>query len=190
MLALHGSARPRGNSWTLLDQAVTASREVRPDLQVETVRAYEARVDPCIACGECEEDSVGCARKGDGWAQVETALREADVFLMASPVYFMGLPAPVKAIIDRLQAMWWYRERGGQVATNQGPSRRAGLILVAAGEDNVFRPSRRMAVAAFNTLGFQLEGELLVGGVEGPGEASNRPDVLAQARDLGARLVA
>ena len=108
MVAIHGSARPTGNSRMLLDVAVARAREISPDIEVELVRAYSANVDPCIACVGCSEDQVGCTVGGDGWHQIEGILRSADILLISSPVYFMGLPAPVKAIVDRLQALWWY----------------------------------------------------------------------------------
>jgi multimeric flavodoxin WrbA len=190
MVAIHGSARREGNSRTLLDEAVSAAREARPDLEVTVVRAYEADVGPCLACEGCNEEEAGCSVGGDGWHEVEGMLRSADVLLLASPVYFMGLPAPVKSIVDRLQALWWHRERGGRVATNEGPFRRSGLILVAAGDEAVFKPSRRVALAALNTLGFELRGELLAGGLEGPDDAASREDLVRRARELGHNLVA
>jgi multimeric flavodoxin WrbA len=172
-----------------MEVALEAAREARPDLEVTVVRAYEAGVNPCLACDGCSEDEAGCSVGGDGWHEIEDMLRSTDVLLLASPVYFMGLPAPVKAIVDRLQALWWYRERGGKVATNEGPFRRGGLILVAAGDGSVFKPSRRVALAALNTLGFELRGELLAGGLEGPDGAASREDLVAGARELGQRLV-
>jgi len=189
LVAIHGSARPEGNSRRLLDEALDAARGTRPGLQVDEVRAYGADVDPCTACGGCYEDQVGCTVVGDSWAPIETMLRSADALLLSSPVYFMGLPAPVKAIIDRLQALWWYRERGGTVATNEGPFRRAGLILVAAGEGSVFDPSRRVARAAFNTLGFELVGQVMAGGLEEAADASGRPRLMEESRRLGVMLV-
>jgi multimeric flavodoxin WrbA len=189
MVAIHGSARASGNSWTLLQAAVDAAREARPDMEVDIVRAYKAHVNPCIACKGCNEDQVGCTVGGDGWAPIEASLRSADVLLLSSPVYFMGLPAPVKAIVDRLQALWWYRERGGQVATNEGPFRRAGLILVAAGDEGTFKHSHRVARAAINTLGFDLHAELMAGGLEEPEDAAARPELVSDARRMGARLV-
>lgn len=189
LLAIHGSARSVGNSRRLLDEVLETVKELRPDVEVEVVGAYEARVDPCIACGACEEDEVGCQCLGDGWHAIESALRTADILVMASPVYFMGLPAPLKAMVDRLQALWWYRERGGQVATNQGPFRRGGLILTAAGSDKVFVPSHRVAKAAFNTLGFDLVGEVLAGKLEHAEEAGASTEYLDEARTLGRSLI-
>jgi multimeric flavodoxin WrbA len=189
MVAIHGSARDPSNSGRLLEEAILAAQDQRPELEVELIRAYDTKVDPCIACDACNEDQVGCFRKHDEWHRIEPLLRSADVLVIASPVYFMGLPAPVKAIVDRLQALWWYREGGGQVATNEGPFRRAGLILVAAGKDGVFVPSRRVAKAAINTLGFDLHVELLAGGLEDPDVETTRPELLKEAHELGQRLV-
>ena len=190
LVAIHGSARPHGNSRRLLDEVLGSATSTRPEAEVELIRAYDAGVDPCIACGGCNEDQVGCVRHGDGWAPVEASLRAADSLVIASPVYFMGLPAPVKAIVDRLQALWWHRERGGTVATNEGPFRRAVLVLTAAGEgEAAFAPSRRVAMAAFNTLGFETVGTLLAGGLEGAGDVEGRPEMLKEARRLGGLLV-
>lgn len=189
LLAIHGSARPQGNSRRLLDEVLDTVRKHRPDVHIEVVRAYEALVDPCIACGACEEDEIGCQRLGDRWHDIESALRAADILVIATPVYFMGPPAPLKAMIDRLQAMWWYRERGGQVATNEGPFRRCGLILTAAGSDMVFVPTHRIAKAAFNTLDFDLVGEVPARELEDLDEAGTRIELLGAARALGRTLV-
>ena len=189
LLAIHGSARSRGNSRRLLDEVLETVGNLRPDMEIEVVRAYEALVDPCIACGDCKEDEVGCQRLGDRWHGIESALRAADILVIASPVYFMGLPAPLKAIVDRLQALWWYRERGGQVATNEGSFRRGGLILTAAGNGKVFVPSHRVAKAAFNTMGFDLVGEVMAGDLEDPEEAGTSNELLEAARALGRKLV-
>ena len=189
LLAIHGSARSRGNSRRLLDEVLDTVRKHRPDVHIEVVRAYEALVDPCIACGACEEDEIGCQRLGDRWHDIESALRAADILVIATPVYFMGPPAPLKAMIDRLQAMWWYRERGGQVATNEGPFRRCGLILTAAGSDMVFVPTHRIAKAAFNTLDFDLVGEVPARELEDLDEAGTRIELLGAARALGRTLV-
>jgi multimeric flavodoxin WrbA len=39
----------------------------------------------------------------DDFVPIDKALREADIFAIASPVYGLGFPAPLKAIFDRSQ---------------------------------------------------------------------------------------
>ena len=120
---------------------------------------------------------------------MEALLRSADALVVASPVYFSGLPAPLKAIVDRLQAMWVLRDRGGRVARNAGPRRRAAILL-ASSQQGMSQGALGEARAAVRTLEFEIAGELLAGGLEGPTEASARPELLDRARELGRHLVA
>jgi len=191
LVALQGSPR-RGNSRALLDAVVEGARSARPDVEVHLVEAYGVRVGPCTACGGCDgpDAGEGCVVEGDDWPPIEALLRSADALVFASPVYFRGLPAPVKSIVDRLQAMWELRERGGRVATNAGPHRRAAVVLVASQGRGMFDGARGEVTAAVRTLGFDLAGELLAEGLEGAAEASRRPDLLARARELGRSLLA
>jgi multimeric flavodoxin WrbA len=195
LVALHGSARRRGNSRALLDEVLAGAREASPaGLEVEVVEAYRVDVGPCTACGACEkpgggEEVEGCAVRTDDWPRIEALLRGADALVLASPVYFMGLPAPLKAIVDRLQAVWWLSERGGRVPTNRGPFRRAAVVLVASGDRAMFKGARAEALAALHTLEFEVVGELLAEGLEEDGEAAGRPELLGQARAMGRVLV-
>ena len=192
LVAVHGSARRGGNSGALLDAVLEGARAARPSgLEVELVEAYRVDVGPCAVCDACEGEgaSEGCAVRDDDWPRIEGLLRGADAVVLASPVYFMGLPAPLKAVVDRLQAVWALRERGGRVATNAGPFRRAAVVLCAAGGKGAFAGARAEARAAMSTLGFELVGELLAEGLEDAGDAAARPDLLEQARGLGRRLV-
>jgi len=190
LVALVGSPR-RGNSRVLLDAVVEGARSASPDVEVHLVEAYGVRVGPCTACGRCDgpDAGEGCMVEGDDWPPIEALLRSADALIVASPIFFRGLPAPVKAIVDRLQAMWELRERGERVATNAGPHRRAAVVLVASQGRAMFDGARGELVAAMRTLGFEIAGELLAEGLEGPGEASGRPDLLGRARALGRALL-
>lgn len=66
----------------------------------EIFSAYEINALPCIDCGYCAKNE-GCAR-GD-LKFLYRAVEEADILIFASPVYFLSLPAPAKAVMDRMQ---------------------------------------------------------------------------------------
>ena len=197
LVAMHGSARRGGNSKVLLEAVLEGARGARPTgLEVELVEAYRVDVGPCTDCEACLAPGAvagagagGCTVEGDDWPRIEALLRGADALVVASPVYFMGLPAPLKAIVDRLQAVWALRERGGRVGTNEGPFRRAAVVLCAAGGREAFRGARAEALAALGTLQFEVVGELLAEGLEDAGEASARSELLERARALGRALV-
>jgi multimeric flavodoxin WrbA len=197
LVAIHGSARRGGNSRDLLEAVLEGARGARPTgLEAELVEAYRVDVGPCTDCEACLAPGAGagagaggCTVEGDDWSRIEALLRGADALVVASPVYFMGLPAPLKAIVDRLQGVWALRERGGRGGTNEGPYRRAAVVLCAAGAREAFRGARAEALAALGTLQFEVVGELLAEGLEDAGEASARPELLERARALGRALV-
>jgi multimeric flavodoxin WrbA len=64
------------------------------------VNAYRAAVRPCVHCGGCRK-APGCVF--DDYAAIDAGFRTADVLVVASPVYGLGFPAPLKAIFDRTQ---------------------------------------------------------------------------------------
>jgi multimeric flavodoxin WrbA len=62
--------------------------------------SYKLNLKPCIHCGHCKT-TFGCVY--DDFIPVHNALCQADILIIASPVYCLGFPAPVKAILDRTQ---------------------------------------------------------------------------------------
>lgn len=67
---------------------------------ITVIEAYKAAIKPCIHCGYCKH-TPGCVY--DDFKIIDSALREADLLVVASPVYGLGYPAPLKAIFDRTQ---------------------------------------------------------------------------------------
>jgi multimeric flavodoxin WrbA len=62
--------------------------------------AYEAGIKPCIHCGHCKKIR-GCIY--DDFIPIDRGLNTADILIVASPVYGLGFPAPLKAVFDRSQ---------------------------------------------------------------------------------------
>ncbi|MDR3335366.1 MAG: flavodoxin family protein [Treponema sp.] len=67
---------------------------------VTVIDAYQAKIKPCIHCGHCTH-TPGCVY--DDFIPIDRGLQEADLLVIASPVYCLGFPAPLKAIFDRTQ---------------------------------------------------------------------------------------
>lgn len=67
---------------------------------VEFFSAYEINAHPCTDCAYCAKND-GCSFSDLNL--LYKALEEADVLIFASPLYFLSLPAPAKAIMDRMQ---------------------------------------------------------------------------------------
>ena len=102
VLILSGSPRKNGNSDILCDEFMKGAIEAGNE--VEKIRVAEKNIDYCRACYACRSTGV-CAIK-DNMAEVLQKMIDADVLVLASPVYFYSIDAQLKALIDRTVARW------------------------------------------------------------------------------------
>lgn len=102
ILILSGSPRREGNSDLLCDEFARGAREAGHE--VEKIRVAEKNIGYCRACYACRE-SGKCVIKDD-MAEVLQKMIDADVIVLASPVYFYSIDAQLKAVIDRTVARW------------------------------------------------------------------------------------
>lgn len=102
VLILSGSPRKNGNSDILCDEFARGAAEAGH--RVEKIRVAEKNIGYCRACYACRESGI-CAIKDD-MAEVLQKMIDADVLVLASPVYFYSIDAQLKALIDRTVARW------------------------------------------------------------------------------------
>ena len=102
VLILSGSPRKGGNSDLLCDEFMRGAAEAGHE--VEKIRVAEKKVGYCSACYACRE-SGACVKKDD-MAEILQKMIDADVLVLASPVYFYSIDAQLKTVIDRTLARW------------------------------------------------------------------------------------
>lgn len=102
VLILSGSPRKNGNSDILCDEFMRGATEAGHD--VKKIRVADKNIGFCRACYACRGTGV-CAIKDD-MAEVLQKMIDADVLVLASPVYFYSIDAQLKALIDRTVARW------------------------------------------------------------------------------------
>ncbi len=103
VLILSGSPRKGGNSDLLCDEFMRGARE--SGHTVSKVRVSEKKITPCSACYYCRGNGGACVHKDD-MASLLQSMIDADVIVLASPVYFYSIDAQLKAVIDRTVARW------------------------------------------------------------------------------------
>lgn len=102
VLILSGSPRKNGNSDTLCDQFAMGAAEAGHT--VEKIRVAEKNIGYCRGCYACKDTGI-CAIQDD-MAGILQKMIDADVIVLASPVYFYSIDAQLKALIDRTVARW------------------------------------------------------------------------------------
>jgi multimeric flavodoxin WrbA len=101
VLGINGSPR-KGNSQYLLEKALAAAGQVAPgEVEVDLYSIRGKKYGPCISCFKCGELSGECIIKDD-FQELREKWVLADVIIYSVPVYHMGIPAQLKAFIDRL----------------------------------------------------------------------------------------
>ncbi len=101
ILGLSCSPRQDGNTVTLLSQALEGARGEGAQVELFSVAGKDLR--PCDACRACNKTGV-CIVKDD-MEPLYVKLLEADGIIFGTPVYFYGMTAQAKAIIDRTISM-------------------------------------------------------------------------------------
>ncbi|WP_418375056.1 flavodoxin family protein [Agathobaculum sp.] len=103
VLILSGSPRKGGNSDILCDEFARGAQEAGNE--VEKIRVASKKIHPCSACYYCRDHGGVCVHKDD-MASILQKMIDADVLVLASPVYFYSINAQLKAVIDRTVARW------------------------------------------------------------------------------------
>ncbi len=93
-----GSPRPRGNSTTIARLFCETAEKNGAQVRVFTLSKLEYR--GCQACMTCKTKLDRCALKDD-MAEVLEAVREADILVLATPVYYGDISSQMKGFIDR-----------------------------------------------------------------------------------------
>ncbi len=186
VLGLAGSPRRGGNSEILLTEALEGAAEA--GAETELVRAADYRVAGCIACNGCFQ--TGRCVVEDQYQDIYERLLDCDLLLVGTPVFFMNVPSQLKAVIDRTQCLWARRYVLKAAAVEDGRTRRGGLIVVGGSKsEKMFEAVTLTIHYFFDALDMTLAETLLVNEVDERGAIRRHPDLVAEARQLGRRLV-
>lgn len=97
ILTISSSPRKGGNSDVLCDRFLKGAQEAGHE--TEKVRLAEMALAPCDGCYQCSK-AKECVHR-DGMDALLQKLVDADVIVLATPVYFYSISAQMKIFIDR-----------------------------------------------------------------------------------------
>lgn len=151
-LIIVGSPRSNGRSAHLAEMLFEACIDECPDDEVSLAPVSELAISACVGCDGCKNSEGHVCVFEDDMDEIREILDEADELIVVSPVYFSGAPAPMKALLDRLQPYFWTWEAGGNrrsmtlhiIGEGAGPNGYDALIdeVRAAGAVAGFRLDR------------------------------------------------
>ncbi|KAF0198064.1 MAG: NADPH-dependent FMN reductase [Bacillota bacterium] len=176
--ALQGSPRLENNTNTLLDAVLS---EIKPHHLVVKHHVSLLHIRPCTSCYACA--SRGHCPVADDMQGLYPALASAPVVILASPIYFHGVTAQLKTVIDRCQTFW----------TNPASrtAGRVGALLLTAGATDKSGHGREAATSTarifFDSIGAPLTHIIAVVNTDHQPTAT-QIELLDKARELGKKL--
>lgn len=190
LLAIAGSPRRGGNTDLLLEQVLNSARS--RGVIVNKLIACDLKIAPCTGCNDCWK--TGDCIIEDNMQDIYQLILDADYLFVASPVYFSGVSAQLKSLIDRCQAIWArkYILKAPLRSNPPKADKPQGFFISAAGSpsgSNVFGGAVSTIKALFHTIEVDYAGDLLCYGIDGVGAIKKRPDLLKQAFEIGGRVV-
>ncbi len=186
VLGLAGSPRHGGNTETLLDWCLDEARS--QGAEVVKYRLCDLNLHGCRACDGCWKE--GECIVNDDMQQLYPHLRTADSIVLASPIYFMGMAAVSKMMVDRCQCFWALKYVLKRPVRRMGGLARLGAHISCSGtrHPRAFEGAGEVMKTLWHVLDVTPAGELLVSGVDARGEIGGRPEARAEVEDIGRRL--
>jgi multimeric flavodoxin WrbA len=187
VVGLFGSPRRGGNTDLLLEEALKGAEKERAE--VERIYLSDFHIIPCTECLNCYEKGECIIL--DDMQKIYPKLLEADAIILASPIFFYGVTAWAKALIDRCQALWSrkYVLKDPSLG-KEGKKRKGFFISVGATRgQKIFEGAILTARYFFDVLNAEYAGDLLIKGVDVGGDILKQPEVLKQAFEAGGKLV-
>ncbi|MEW6348845.1 MAG: flavodoxin family protein [Thermodesulfobacteriota bacterium] len=186
VLGIYCSPRKGGNSDILLNEALRGAQSVGAEM-IDPVRCCDpsVKINGCLECGGC--DKTGTCVVDDDMQLIYPRLLAADIIILATPIFFYGVPSQGKALIDRCQALWSKRmlEKTPEQRRRYDSGRGYMIAVGATKGANLFVGMELTAKYFYDALDMSYEGGVLVKQIESKGDIAKYPEYLEKAFELG-----
>jgi multimeric flavodoxin WrbA len=183
IIVLLGSPRKKGNSATLAQQVIAGAQA--EGAQVESFFLHGMNIQPCNACDACLKTVEPACIVDDDMQILYPKLQQADVIVLASPIYWFTVSAQAKLFMDRCYAF-------------EGPGRnlladKRFAYVLTYGDSDPFNSGAVNALRAFQDgmayIGAEIAGTVY-GSASKPGEIAQNEALMDKAYRLGQRIAA
>lgn len=172
ILIIQGGGRPKGNTAQLTDSFAKGAQDAGH--QVEIISLIKNEVKGCIGCNACRYGKP-CIQKDDFNSMVPK-IKEADLIVFASPLYYWTISSRIKAFIERFYCIAEQDDNPPLGRYEKHPVKDCALLMTSA--DNFFWTFEQAVsyykFAFINYIGFQDRGMLLAGGC---GDTDGKPQI-------------
>lgn len=134
ILIISGSPKKDGNTTSLIEWFAEGARPKSAHLEIVHAAYLKSKTHGCLSCRACQKsDSYGCV-VDDEVKGALSQMAQADVIVMATPLYFFGPSAQLKGVLDRMFSLYkWDNASGTMTTVLKGKT----LVLLASAFEDV-----------------------------------------------------
>ena len=154
---LTGSPHRKGTSALLADRFIAGAEDAGHEV-FRFDAAFE-EVHPCLGCGRCRIAGERCVHR-DAMDRLLPNLLAADLVVFATPLYYFGMPAPLKAVVDRFYSV--------NYALTKSRKRAALLVTAADDREETIAPLRSHYQRILSYLSWEDAGVVAAPGSSSP----------------------
>lgn len=173
ILVLNGSPRVKGNTKQMIEAfragAISAGHEVN------VVDVCHKKISGCIACEYCHTKGHGTCAQKDDMQEIHTLLKNTEMLVIASPIYYHGISGQLKCAVDRFYS----------VAYPEKPKNLKKVAMILSSEDRDMYDGALFSFKGdfLDYLGLESMGVFTAHGAE-----NSSPKKLEELRFFGASL--
>lgn len=172
ILVIQGGGRPNGNTAQLVSSFVRGAEEA--GRHVEVISLLKNKVNGCLGCNDCRYGKP-CIQK-DSFNNIVPKIKDSDMIVFASPLYFWTISSMIKAFIERFYCIAEEEPNPPLGRYEKYSEKDCALLMTAA--DNFFWTFEQAVsyyqFAIVNYIGFRNKGMLLAGGC---GDTNGKPQI-------------
>lgn len=187
IVALYGSPRKKGNSAALASRFLEKAEELGAGTRSFYLNTLN--IKGCQACMGCKTKKDHCIVKDD-LADVLEAVRETDVLVLATPIYFGDVSAQLKMFIDRTYSYLVPDFLNSPEPSRLKPGKRLVFIQTQAQPNpDLFNDIYPKYELFLNLMGFKENILIRACGVSEAGETTNSQEFMAQAEAAAVKVM-
>ena len=176
VLIISTSLRPNANSEILARETERGAKDAGHEVEFVTLK--DKVINFCKGCLACQK--LGKCVINDDANEITSKMKEANVIVWATPVYYYEMSGQMKTLIDRANSLFATGKNFTEtyVITTSADSSKDVVQTVLNGVNGW--------VACFSEL--ELKGYLEAGGLDNPNDVQNRNELLEQAYNMGKNI--
>lgn len=172
ILGISGSMRKNGNSEVALSRLLDSCAM---HASVSMFNVSQMNINLCDGCLACED--IGCCHYKDDMVNLITQLKKADIVIISTPVYFDGLPAACKNVLDRTNPL-----------CNCIEGKEAYIITFGQADEKSWERARVCLENYFDVMNIKVLGKFSFC-ARGRNDVANNMEILKQIDKISAEII-